>query len=57
LLKLLDDSGGNGLEYIMEIICYGGWMGWIIVGLDTAHLWRKDIYFQLGLAKIMVVML
>lgn len=57
MIKLLDNSGGNGLEYIMEIICYGGWMGWMIVGSYTAHIWRKDIYFWLGLAKVLVTVL
>lgn len=57
MMKCLNDSGGNGLEYIMKIICYGGWMGWMIVGDYTGGLWRKDIYFWLGLAKILVVML
>ena len=53
----MGDTVGNGLEYIMKIICYGGWMGWMIVGDYTGGLWRKDIYFWLGLAKILVVML
>ena len=53
----MGDTVGNGLEYIMRIICYGGWMGRTIVGHYTDGLRRKDIYFQLGLAKILVFML